>query len=419
MLKTNKKQLQSEQQVMEHKSKRIQANSRKNQKEKQANDGELLTSLISTVDPSDLKSDFDQWPALGSSSWFSNVSQKVTSSPRSIVISGLGGSGIVGELISDLFGEQRSARTIHVLKDYHLPANIDESSIVLGISCSGNTEETLSVLYEASSRGLKCFTFGTGGELETLSATSNFTFTRTSALKVPRSSLPGIFYPVLRFFAANSLVDIEEKDVEESLRVLSSVQQNCSNLKGTNKALNIAKSLTDVKVTQFPLVYASKRTRAVGMRFRQSLNENAKMHAFDGIVPELCHNDIVGWDAATSQRVRSNARSGSRKQDLQKNPVVLLRLPDDPPEISTRFEIVSDIIKNNDGLIMDAPYEGASYLARTLSMLYWLDYSSYFAAILRGINPISTPSIDLLKRELKSRLGYLDKLPMRKTRLIS
>ena len=383
--------------------------------ERKKDENESIQKSIQIVDTSDLKSDFDRWPRLASDSWSLVKTPAIRSSPKSIVFSGLGGSGIIGELAHDIFGEAGSKTLVHVLKDYHLPAFIDNSSIVIGISCSGNTEETISSLYEASSKGIRCYAFGSGGELEVLSRSKqNFEFTRTNALKVPRSSLPGIFFPVLRFLTTNSLVDVSSKDIDESLQVLSKVQENCSNL-ATSKPLEIARKIRDSDNPPFPLVYDTRRTRAVGTRFRQSMNENAKVHAFDGTMPELCHNDIVGWDAQSSKRVASVQMS-----DLgERYPVILLRLPDDPPEIETRLDIVSDIVKKNGGRTIEAPCMGESYLARILSMLYFLDYASYYLAILRGVDPISTPSIDFLKSELKSRLGYIEKMSSRETKLIS
>ena len=381
-------------------------------------DEQLIEEIIPAVDPGDLRSDFDHWPELASRSWGSSKPHPLKKFPKSIVVSGLGGSGIIGELIFDLFSESRSKRIIHVLKDYHLPSHIDQSSVVIGVSCSGNTEETLSTLYEAIGRGIECHAFGTGGELEKISQfASNYYFTRAEAFKVPRSSLPGIFYPVLKFLVSNSLIEIQSDEIEESLRALSIVQKNCVDLKNS-KSLGMARMLTRSK--SFPLIYTSRRTRAAGMRFRQSLNENAKLHGFDGVVPELCHNDIVGWDARISKR---NPQGSSPDSDDPSrggsNPVFLLRFPDDPLEISTRMDIVSDIVRKNGGIVVEAPHEGKSYLARTMSMIYYLDFCSYYCAIFRRVNPISTPSIDFLKAELKSRLGYLEKIPERKTNLIS
>ena len=390
-----------------------------------------LAKLIHRFDPSDLRSDFDRWPELAREAWATDVPElgsAFTSSPSTIIITGMGGSGIVGELISDICTELQSKTRIVVLKDYHLPSwvagqNAESAGmLVVGVSCSGNTEETLSVLNESARAGLRGFAFGSGGELKSFCErrSTEFTFTRTGALKVPRSSLPALFYPVLKFFTRSGIISLSDSEVEESFDALSRAKNECLNLQKSgdgNFALELAaKSASSVKnngrndtfhsnsgsSSTIPLVYTSRRTRAAGMRYRQSLNENSKLHGFDGQIPELCHNEIVGWDARVAKTL-----SRKRGKNAPLALPVLLRLEDDPDEIKTRFEIVEEIIKDAGVEPIIVPNQGRSYLARVMSMLYALDYSSYYTALLRNVDPIKTGSIDFLKTELKSRLNYL------------
>ncbi|MHB8567031.1 MAG: SIS domain-containing protein [Nitrososphaerales archaeon] len=359
-----------------------------------------IEAKIAKIDRSDFKRDFDEWPALARRAWESPA-PSTQPKPKALVIAGMGGSGIVGELISDFCREACSTTRISIIKDYQLPSDVEEASIILGVSSSGNTEETIAVLHEAARRGLKGYTFGTGGNIESFSEKNpGFCFTRTTMLTTPRSSLPALLYPVLKFLLQSKIVSLNNADVQESFKVLEEVRCNASDLNNLdkNKSYLIAKSL--VTEQTFPLVYSTRRTRAVGLRFRQSLNENAKMHSFDGTIPELCHNEIVGWDARTASVAKS-----AKKENT---PVpVLLALADDPEELITRLGIVREIITNNRGEGLMAPFSGKSFFARIMSMLYWLDYSTYYAAILRGIDPIGTPSIDFLKLELLTRLDYL------------
>jgi glucose/mannose-6-phosphate isomerase len=132
------------------------------------------------------------------------------------------------------------------------------------------------------------------------------------------------------------------------------------------------------------------------------LNENAKIHGYDGVIPELCHNDIVSWDFAKTAK--------TKKSYISNAVPVALKLEDDPLEIKTRFQIVEDILKKAKAQFVQVPSLGTTYTSRIISMLYLLDYSTYFAAILRGVDPIQTPSVDILKTELKTRLNYLGRL---------
>ena len=366
---------------------------------------ETVLAQVPKVDSSNLKSDFDSWPALARSTWNDANPPLLERAYTSILFVGMGGSGIIGEVIADLGMESDSVR-IDVLKEYHLPKYYTNETLVVGVSASGNTEETLSVISEANRRGFDICTFGSGGILEKLSQSNpRIKFTKTSLLKVPRSSFPGLFYAVLKFVVHNGYLKIPEEHVLDSIDCLSRVQELCNKPSvKQNKALEIASEVTQSKFS-VPLIYSSRRTRSVGLRFRQSLNENAKIHGYAGVVPELCHNEIVGWD-----RISASKQRGKQDSSGSIYVPISLRLEDDPLEIKTRFQIIEDILKKSKEQLVQAPYLGNPYISRILSMLYYLDYAAYYAAIVRHIDPILTPSIDYLKDELKSRLNYIARI---------
>jgi glucose/mannose-6-phosphate isomerase len=367
---------------------------------------ESILDSLPKIDVSNLRSDFDSWPSFSKASWDEVVPPQLERTYSSILFVGMGGSGIVGEVISDLSMEFDSFR-IDVLKDYHLPKYYTNETLIVGLSASGNTEETLSVLSEASKRGFDICTFGFGGLMERFSKTnSRVRFTKTSMLKVPRSSFPGMFFVVLKFAIQNGYLKIPEEQVIDAIDSLSRVQELCVRPSAKqNRSLEIASAVSQGK-NSTPLIYSSRRTRAVGLRFRQSLNENAKMHGFDGVIPELCHNEIVGWDRTFSGKKRVAREDSSSSSYVP----IFLRLEDDPLEIKTRFQIIEDILKKSKSQFLQAPSIGTTYLSRTLSMLYFLDYATYYAAIFRHIDPIQTPSIDYLKNELKTRLNFLSRI---------
>jgi len=368
---------------------------------------ETILTSVSKVDPSNLRSDYDSWANLAKSSWEEAQPPPLERTYSSILFVGMGGSGITGEVVSDLSNELDSLR-VDVLKDYHLPKYFSNETLVVGISASGNTEETLSVLSEANKRGFDICTFGSGGMLEKFSNSNpRVKFTRTTMLKVPRSSFPGIFYVVLKFLVQNGYLRISEEQVKDSIDCLSRAQELCQRASAKqNRALEIAAAISEGK-NAVPLIYSSKRTRSVGLRFRQSLNENAKTHGFHGVVPELCHNEIVGWD----KNAASGKKRASREDSGGNNFVpISLRLEDDPLEIKTRFQIIEDILKKSRTQFMQAPSLGTTYFSRVMSMLYILDYASYYTAIFKHVDPILTPSIDYLKAELKTRLNFFSRI---------
>lgn len=368
---------------------------------------ETIFSSVSKVDPSNLRSDYDSWPSFARSCWEDAQPPALERTYTSVLFVGMGGSGIIGEVISDISNEQDSLR-IDVLKEYHLPKYYTNETLVVGVSASGNTEETLSVLSEASKRGFDICTFGSGGTLERMSGSNpRIRFTKTSMLKVPRSSFPGIFYPVLKFMMQNGYLRISDENVLDSIECLSRAQELCQRPSAKqNRALEIAAAVSEGK-NSIPLIYSSRRTRSIGLRFRQSLNENAKTHGFAGVVPELCHNEIVGWD----RNAVSGKKRASREESGGSNFVpISLRLEDDPLEIKTRFQIIEDILKKSRTQFLQAPSLGTTYLSRIMSMLYLLDYATYYTSIFKHVDPILTPSIDYLKNELKTRLNFLSRI---------
>lgn len=365
---------------------------------------ESIFSSASKLDKAHLRADFDDWPSLAQQVWSTIETPQLQRSYASLLFVGMGGSGIIGENMLDLAAEMDSLR-IEVLKDYHLPKFYGSDTLVVAVSCSGNTEETLSVIDEATKRGLDICAFGSGGELERLSnSNSRITFTKTPMLKVPRTSFPALFYSVLKFMNQNGYLRIPEDHVKDSIECLRRVRELCLSAHiRQNKSLQIATELTNSRST-IPLIYSSRRTRAVGLRFLQSLNENAKLHGYHGVVPEICHNEVVGWDLlSTRKQTRSRA-----------NPIdfvpVSVRLDDDPLEVKTRFQILEEILRKSRVSFVQSPYLGTNYLSHIISMIYFLDYTTYYAAIIRGIDPVLTPSIDFLKKELKSRLNFLGRL---------
>lgn len=354
---------------------------------------ESIMDRIARVDRLNMKEDMDAWPELARDAW-DRMAPTFKRDFDSIALVGVGGSGIVGELISDIASESGTNLHFDVVRDFHLPKYVDEKTLIVGISCSGNTKETLFTLAEAAKKGFSGFTFGSGGMLEQFSKRyPGFRFTKTTMLKSPRSSLPGFFYPILKFFLQNNVIKMRGSEAANSLGALARVRSDSKDPEQKrNEAFGLASRLVGDGKGVVPLVYASGRTKAVGMRYRQSLNETAKLHAYNGEVPELCHNEIVPWNPPG--KVVGNDRSYVP---------IMLRLADDPLEVQINFDILKNTIIGQNRVI-EAPYIGRDYLSRVLSMLYYLDYSTYYTGVLRGVDPLSIPSMNKFKEQLGKRL---------------
>ena len=346
----------------------------------------------------DLKADLDGWPEFGRKALESTPGIKAEGGVGYVVMAGMGGSGIVADVITDIAYQGASKLHFQVFNNYHLPESIRNDAMVIGISCSGNTAETLMFVREAEARGVGGFVLSSGGQMEEFAKTSkNFRHIKTMMLKVQRASFPGLILPLLKLLSENGILNIKAGEIDDAVRCMERVRDECMVLDpGRNRALSIAMRIADHDKFFIPIIYGSRLTRAAGRRFRQSLNENAKVHAFSGEIPEVCHNSIVGWDTDNSTTEHGPVVEGHKIRSVP----VLLRFDNDPPEIKARFDVMAQILKEDGAEPIEAPYVGGSYLCRTLSMIYYLEYVTYYVAILRGVNPIVTPSIDKLKSRL-------------------
>jgi len=372
-------------------------------RKRDAMDNQTLSERIAIVDSSDLKSDLQSWPEFAKRSLDSTPSLKVGKEVGYVVMAGMGGSGIVADVITDIAYQGASKLHFQVFNNYHIPESISPDAMVIGISCSGNTAETLMFLSQADAKGISGYAVGSGGKMEEFTRTSkNFTLIKTQMLKVQRASFPGLIFPLLKFLSENGLLNISGAEMDNTINCMKDVRDECIILDPSkNRALDIAMKIVDHDRFFIPIIYGSRLTRAAGRRFRQSLNENTKVHAFSGEIPEVCHNSIVAWDTDNSLPGNGMVVEGHKIRSIP----VLLKFDDDPPEIKARFEVMAQLLKESGAEPIDAPYAGKGYVCRTLSMIYFLEYVTYYAAILRGVNPIVTPSID----KLKSRLAAMDK----------
>ncbi len=350
-----------------------------------------LGSRIATCDRNGFGSDFDSWPELARRAWRASSKEKISGHYSDIVFAGMGGSGITGDMACDYSIETGSGFRFHAIKDSHAPSWIGKGTLVIGVSCSGNTAETLSFVKEAARRGAKVHSFGSGGALEKLCGELGAGFTKTEKLSTPRSSFPGIFFAVMRALSENRLLNVKAADVEETIDAMTVVRKLSLQRNDRNVALKTARIIASIS-NPLPLVYSSSRIRAVGLRVRQSINENAKMHAFNGEIPEACHNDIVGYDfRAGRSRMAPNAAG------------LFLYGGDESDDTKMRLDFFKGRIIRSGGKAFEVRGMGNSYLSRAISLLYTLEYFTYYLAVLRGVDPQAMSSIT----ELKDRLAHV------------
>jgi len=293
---------------------------------------------------------------------------------RNVVLTGLGGSGIGGSIVQNYVFDSLKVPFV-VNKDYFLPAFVDKDTLVIACSYSGNTEETVMALKAAVKAKATIICITSGGAIAETAKKKNFDCILVPAGMPPRACLGYSLVQVLYTLAHFGLISNGfEREIKAAIKLL---QNDAKELEREGKAL--AKKL-DGKT---PIIYAAPDFEGVAVRFRQQINENGKMLAWHHVVPEMNHNELVGW------RDKDNNRA-----------VVILRNENDFERVQTRFELNKQIIKKYTKSITEVYSRGNSYWEKVFSLVHLTDWCSVYLAEMHGVDATEVKVIDFLKGEL-------------------
>ncbi|TAK66086.1 MAG: bifunctional phosphoglucose/phosphomannose isomerase [Bacteroidetes bacterium] len=302
---------------------------------------------------------------------------------NNIVLTGLGGSAIGGDLLRSFTADQFSL-PFSVNRHYTLPAYVDQRTMVIVSSYSGNTEETISAYEDAVRRKAKILCISANGEAEHLAKKYNHPYVKIPAGYPPRAALGYSFFPLLIVFRKMKLIELQNKDIKETVKLLKdkAALYNSFDAK-KNPALKLAHELKD----KLAIMYSStEKYDAVNLRWRGQIAENAKSLAFGHVLPEMNHNELVGWNVL--------------KRHMKSMKVIFLRDKEDHRRVQVRMKIMSDIVKKYSPNVVEVWSEGSSPLARMFSLIYLGDWVSYYLALLNETDPTPVKVIDYLKGEL-------------------
>jgi glucose/mannose-6-phosphate isomerase len=304
--------------------------------------------------------------------------------PSNIIIAGMGGSAIGGDLLKD-WAKNKTHVPIQVNRDYHLPVYADEKTLVLITSYSGDTEETLSCFLDALRQKCMIFCISSGGALLENAQRLKVPFVQVPGGMPPRAALPYMFVPLLWCLEKLKLIKGASGELKEALSVLGEIAKDNAPDKPSKDSL--AKTFASDIEGFVPVVYGSGIYSSVARRFKQQFNENSKMAAKWEAFPELDHNEIVGWE-----KVENIADSYA---------AILLRDKIEPVEIHSRIETTKQLMQPS-GIDMYEIYaQGESDLAKMLSLICIGDFMSVYLAILRGVDPTPVETISKLKNTLQ------------------
>lgn len=298
-----------------------------------------------------------------------------------IMFSGMGGSAIGADLIR-AYSAGTCPHPVAVNRHYDIPAWVDENTLFVACSFSGNTEETLSALQQALAKGAQCMAVTSGGQLLITAEKEEFDYIKIPGGMPPRAALAYSFIPLFRIFQQLGYVDEGEEALAETQMLLQESARELADLQ-TNEALTIAQELNDT----LPLIYSDAQLmEPVNLRWRGQIEENAKMLAYGNLIPEMNHNEIVGWERMAHLTGRLC--------------VVILKDKDDNPRVRRRMEIVKELVIDQALAVIEIETYGKSRLARMFSLIQLGDWVSLYLALLNDVDPTPIAKIDLLKSKL-------------------
>ena len=290
---------------------------------------------------------------------------------QNIMVTGLGGSAIGGDLLRTYLLNSLNI-PILVNRNYLLPLMVDKNTLLIAVSYSGNTEEVISTYREAARRLLKVVCITSGGKLLELAVMNKHISIKIPKNLPPRLATPYLFFPMLIILQNSGLVDAKE-DINKLL----------NNLK-PEKILKVGQQLADNLSGKVPLIYTTASLEPAAIKFKTDINENAKMHAFYNVLPELNHNELNGF-----------------VKQMANFYVIVLEDEKEGQRMKKTISAVKSIIRKKGVPITDIVLKGDSRLLNVFTGIMIGLWTSYFLAIKNDIDPTPVEMIEDLKKSLQ------------------
>jgi glucose/mannose-6-phosphate isomerase len=297
---------------------------------------------------------------------------------QNVVIAGMGGSGIGGTLIKALTNDEVKV-PIDVSKSYDVPAYINQNTLFIACSFSGNTEETLAAADKAKAKGAQIVAITSGGKMGAFVAANGYSsITIPGRSNSPRASIGYSFVQIFHILNHYGLIPSRHfEEIEASARSLE------SNSVGIHA---IAKEMTAYFKDKLPILYGDSKVEAVLIRSQQQIAENSKHLSHVNVFPEMNHNELVGWKYPDV--VFSNAST------------VLIRTSFDHPRTSVRLDVCKDIFTKVAGSVYELHAKGDSFIEQSIYLINVFDWTSFYLAEANNVDPFPVDVINFLKDEL-------------------
>jgi len=331
--------------------------------------------LLKKVDSKGMYKIYDKWPQIAKDSYFLDLPEIKFCNCSHIVFGGMGGSGAIGDIFAAILS--KTSTHVTVAKGYHLPKTVTSESVVVITSISGNTIETISMLENALRLNARVIVFSDGGKIREICEEKNIPHRNIKKYHSPRASFPSFLYAMLHVL--KPILPIDEESIMESIRKLEKISANINseNITLDNLSANIAEWIKNV-----PIIYYPAGLEPVAIRFKNSLQENAKIQAVIEDVIESCHNGIVTWD---------------KQNDFQ---AICLEGKDDFEKTKERWEILKEFFSDRKIQHKQVVSEDGNILTKIICLIYVLDYVSIYLAAKLGVDPTPVDAIEYIKKKL-------------------
>jgi glucose/mannose-6-phosphate isomerase len=287
----------------------------------------------------------------------------------------MGGSGTIGDVFSSIL----SKNDIHtsVVKGYLLPKTVDENTLVVVTSVSGNTQEPLMVLKNSKNSKAKFIAFSSGGMIKKYALKNEINYQEIKMEHSPRASFPKYVFSMLR--TLESVIPVKKSDVLDTISKMEIVRKNIfsNNLNENNTALNLAKWITGTPVLYYPWGLES-----AAIRFKNSLQENSKLHVMAEDIIEVCHNGVVSWE-----------------KDSVMQPI-LIQGHNDYSKTKERSKILKEFFNSKQIEYKEISSVKGSIISKIINLIYLFDYVSVYHSVISGIDPSPVSAIDFIKERL-------------------
>jgi len=304
----------------------------------------------------------------------SNAKLNQKNNIQNVVITGLGGSGIGGTIISELVSADCPVPII-INKDYFLPKFVNHNSLVIISSYSGNTEETLQAMEQALKQGAQIVCVTSGGKVEELAKQNKLDVIKIPGGNPPRSCIGYSLVQLIKIFSFYNLAPANLlNEVVSSIELL---EKENSSIK--SEAEKTAKLL----INKIPVIYSLGSCEGVSVRFRQQINENSKMLCWHHVFPEMNHNELVGW----TERNENTC-------------VITFHTSFDYSRTVKRYEISKPLFEKYSHSVTDITAKGKSKLEQFMYLINIGDWISVYIAEIKNIDPVEVNIINQLKNEL-------------------